>query len=65
MRQLLDIMLAGLDGSQNPEDTKITERYAERGRVFTVIWMGKNPNQFEKIQNFYWKNFCEEIYAKN
>ena len=53
MRQLLDTMLAGLDGSQNSEDTKLAEKYAERGRSFTVGWMCKNPNELKKIHNFY------------
>ena len=41
MKQLIDMTLANVDGSLNSEDMKIAERYAERGRVFTVIWIGK------------------------
>ena len=46
MRRLLDITLAGLNSLKNSEDTKIAEIYAERGRVLTGIWTGKNTNEF-------------------
>ena len=61
MRRLLDITLAGLDASQNSEDAKLAEKYAERGRLFTVGWMGKNRNKFFEKTEFLLKKSYEKM----